>query len=87
MRKLPSTHRMMGVIGRQSIENINDFVGLVVSIGVLQMNDPWFVHHQHATVVKFESGGANQLVIKCRAFVGFAIAIGVFQNQQTVTRS
>ena len=42
------------------------------------------LHHEHAVLVKREAGRAVEIVEEGRAFVRFAVAVGVLENEQLV---
>src|SRR5205823_5942776 len=42
------------------------------------------LHDEHAVFVELKSGGAIEIVDEVRALVGFAVAVGVFENQNAV---
>ena len=75
---------MMRIIGGNPIENMGYLVGDVVPVCILQMKNSRFIYHQHATIIEFEPCGTDQVVVKDLALVGFPVAIGILENQQSV---
>ena len=69
---------------------MNDAVGRIaggdpaVAVAILEPEDPWLVDHEHTAIEEGKAGGAVELVIKHRALVGRAVAIGVFKDQEFV---
>ena len=76
--------RMVGVSGIQAMKHALAHICLAVAIGIGQINQIRRLSHQHATIGKFKTGRIMQSVCKNGHFVGFAVAIGVFQHQQLV---
>ena len=77
----------MRIACSNSVEQVSDFVGLVVAVGVSQEQNAWFVDDQHAVFVEFKTRRADKLVVERSALVRFAIVVGVFQDQQAVAGS
>ena len=78
--------RVMRVVARPAVEQIDDQVGLVVAVGVFEPEQPRLIDHEHAAVPELEAGRAVELVVEHRAFVGAAVVVGVFEDQQPVVR-
>ena len=75
---------MVRVVRGPAIPEVLDLVGLVVAVGVLQEQNPRLAHDEHAAVPELEARGAVELVVERGALVGFAVAVGVFEDEQLV---
>ena len=84
MRKLKRTNRMVRVIGSPTVHDLNNLICFVITVGVLEPNQSRLIGHEYAAVKKLETRWAMQFVIKRFAFVGCAVAVRVFKNQETI---
>ena len=72
-------------IGRvKAMENPFPHVRLAIAIGIFQIHQVWCLGDNHSSIVKIESRWVVQIIGKNRQLVGFAIFIGVFQNENFV---
>ena len=75
------------VVAGPAVDQGHDEVGFVVAVGVLQEEVSRLVDDDDAAVPEFETGRAVELVVEDGAFVGAAVAVGVFENEQAVAGS
>src|SRR4051812_20481835 len=72
-------------IGRSEAAEDSFFkVGLAIAISVLEKHEVRRLGNDDAAVIKFKTGGAMEMICKHGAFVGFAIAIGIFEDEEFV---
>ena len=88
--RFESANGVVRVFGRPAIKDMNDAVGRIaggdpaVAIAILEPEDSWLIDHEDAAVIEGEAGGAVEPVVKHRALVGRAVAIGVFEDHELV---
>ena len=78
---------VVGIVCGPTIEKVNHEIRLIVSVGILEEQHAWLVHHQNAAVEKFKTRRAVQFVVKNSALVSLTITVGVFQNDELVARA
>ena len=83
---LALAHRVVRVVARRAVEQVDDQVGFVVAVGVFDPEHPRLIADEHAAVPELEAGGAVELVVEHRALVGAAVVIGVFEDQKPIVR-
>ena len=71
---LEGVDRVVRVLGRPAVDQVDHLVGLVVAVGILEEDQPRLVDHQHAAVPELEPGRAVELVVEGGALVGLAVA-------------
>jgi hypothetical protein len=77
---------VVGVVGRPAVEQVDDHVGLVVAVGVLEEQHPRLVDDQHPAVEELEPGRAVELVVEDRTFVRDPVPVPVFEDDELVIR-
>ena len=88
--RFKSADGVVRVFRGPAIEDMDDAVGGIarrdpaVAIAILEPQDPRLVDHEDAAIEEGEAGGAVEPVVKHRAFVGRAVAIGVFEDHELV---
>src|SRR4051794_16929022 len=86
VRKLALAHRVVRVVARSAVEELDNYIGFVVAVGVLQPEHPRLIGNEHATVPELKARRAVELVVKYFALVGAAVVIRVFEDQQPIAR-
>ena len=80
--------RVGGVMGVGGVEAHEDFfagVGLAVAVGVADEPEIRRLHDEQAVLVELKAGRAIQVVEVVGEFVGFAVTVGVFEDDDAVT--
>ena len=80
MTPFKRTARMVGIVGGPAVEHMHNFVGPIIPIRVFQEQQTRLIHNENATIPKFETGRAMQLIVKYFAGIRFAVAICILQN-------
>ena len=80
------TAGVVRIVRCPAVEQMHNFVGLVVAVRVFQEQQTRLIDDENPAVPKFKTGRAVQLVVKDFAGICFAIVIDVFQNQQPIVR-
>ena len=78
--------RVMRVLGAEARQHDAMHVRLVVAVGVLQEREVRLLGDIHAAVTELERQRDVQVVGEHGRFVGPAVAVGVFENDQLVVR-
>ena len=68
----------------EAMQQANSHIGNIVAIGILQEQQIRNLTNDHATTPEFKSGWVMQLVREDLALIGFAVVVGIGQNQQLV---
>ena len=79
-------HQLMRVLATKAGEDHAPFVGLVIVVAVLEMQEVWLLADVDAVVAADDGTGEIETLDKDGALVGLAIVIGVFEDHNSVLR-
>ena len=78
---------VVGVIGCPAVHQMDDLIGFVVSVGVLEEEHTRLIDDQHTAVEEFKARRAMEFVVEDFRNVGFSVVVGIFENHEFVTGS
>ena len=78
---------MVGIIGGPAVHQMDDLIGLVVSVGVFEEEQARLIDDQHTAVEEFKARRAMEFVVEDFRHVSFSVVVGIFEDHELVTRS